>query len=72
MASQDYYNQANLLAQLAGANTGSPAAAGQNIANLYGQRNQAMANVGGGAQQSSDSGLGGILGAVGGLIGGLF
>lgn len=66
IASQEYWNQFNALAQLSGANIGSPGTAGQIMAN-QGAANQQSASalgnqVGGLVQQ----GLGGLFGGGGG------
>lgn len=60
MASADYSNQYNRLAQLAGANVGSPAAAGQILANQQNQNQAAASSVGnmlGGALATGAQGI---------------
>lgn len=70
IASQQYWNEFNALAQLAGANIGSPGTAGQIQAGLAGQTaagNAALSNVVGGAVQS---GVGSFLGGGGNYFSG--
>lgn len=69
VASGDYYNQLNELNLLSGAQTGSPAAAGVALSSLYGNRQQALTNLGG---SLGSSGLSSSLGSLGGLISQLF
>jgi len=59
MASDEIQNQFNRLALLSGAQTGSPASAGQILAGRYGQRNNAMANIGGALGMGQQGGQGG-------------
>lgn len=69
MASQEYQNQYDRLLPLTGATTGSPGAAGNFFSQLYGARNDALSNIGGGLasmqniqdQKKNSIGFGGSL-----------
>lgn len=66
-----YGNQAQLLAKLAGVDAGSPAEAGRILGGRYDQRNDALANIGGGLRSSGVQGLLGQLGDLADKIPGL-
>lgn len=80
VASKDYWNYITNLSTLSGAATSSPAAAGTAISGIFGNQQQALAQIGaamqygGGGQQTSggSSGGGSGLGGIGTVIGSAF